>query len=108
MQCEGCGQGLHDVAVDWVLRQVHDLPPLRLWVSEHQVEEKRCPCCGVLNQATFPSEVNSVVQYGSGITGLMVYLMVGQLLPSMRVCDLLRDVVGCELSEETLYNAYPL
>lgn len=106
MQCQECGQGLDDVAVEsWVLRQVHDLPPLRLMVSEHQAEEKRCPCCGVLNQGVFPREVNSVVQYGSGVKGLMVYLMAGQLLPSLRVCDLLREVVGCELSEGTLYNA---
>jgi transposase len=105
LQCQGCGQGLQDVALEsWVLRQVHDLPPLRLTVSEHQAEEKRCPSCGVLNQAAFPTDVNSVVQYGSGVKGLMVYLVAGQLLPSMRVCDLLREVVGCELSEGTLYN----
>jgi transposase len=107
LQCQTCGGELNDVGVEsWVLRQVHDLPPLHLIVSEHQAEEKRCPCCGVLNQATFPAEVNSVVQYGGGIKRLMVYLMAGQLLPSMRVCDLLREVVGCELSEGTLYNAY--
>jgi transposase len=107
LQGESCGQELTDVGVEsWRLRQVHDLPPLHLIVSEHQAEEKRCPCCGVLNQASFPAEVNSVGQYGGGIKGLMVYLMVGQLLPSMRVCDVLREVVGCELSEGTLYNAY--
>ncbi len=46
-----------------------------------------------------------MVQYGSSLKGLMVYLMSAQLLPSMRVCDLLREVFGCELSEGTLYNA---
>lgn len=106
LQCQSCGQDLQDVAVEsWGLRQVHDLPPLRLIVREHQSQEKRCPCCGVLNQANFPVDVNSVVQYGSGLKGLMVYLMSGQLLPSSRVCDLLREVVGCKLSEGTLYNA---
>jgi len=34
-----------------------------------------------------------------------VYLLDAQLLPSKRVCDLLRAVVGCEVSEGTLYNA---
>lgn len=107
VQCQGCGEDLKDVAVEsWGLRQVHDLPPLRLIVSEHQAQEKRCPCCGVLNQSSFPPDVNSVVQYGGGIKGLIVYLMVGQLLPSMRVCDGLQEVVGCELSEGTLYNVY--
>lgn len=90
---------------NWDLGQVHDLPPLELVVSEHQAEEKCCPCCGVLNRAAFPPDVNSVVQYGSGIKGLMVYLMEGQLLPSGRVCELLSEVLGCEVSEGTLYNA---
>lgn len=106
VQCEGCGASLADVAVsNWNLRQVHDLPPLELIISEHQAEEKCCPCCGVFNRAIFPPDVNSVVQYGCGIKGLMVYLMEGQLLPSQRVCELLQEVWGCEVSEGTLYNA---
>jgi transposase len=106
LQCEACGHWLDDVAVEsWVARQVHELPPVRLVVSEHQAEEKRCSCCRVLNRAAFPAGVNSVVQYGRGIKGLMVYLMVGQLLPSLRMCDLLRAVVGLEVSEGTRYNA---
>ena len=105
LQCKACRASLSEVEVErWLLRQLHDLPPLRCVVREHQAEEKRCPCCRELNQAVFPADVNSVVQYGSGIKSLMVYLMVGQLLPSMRVCDLLREVVGLEVSEGTLYN----
>jgi transposase len=30
--------------------------------------------------------------------------MEGQLLPSERVCQLLGEVLGCEISEGTLYN----
>ncbi len=106
VECEACGVSLSDAGVlHWDSRQVHDLPPLQLIVTEHQAEVKCCPGCGVLNRAAFPADVNSVVQYGSGIKGLMVYLMEGQLLPSERVCELLKDVLGCELSEGTLYNA---
>ncbi len=106
MQCEGCGASLANAKVlNWNLRQVHDLPPLRLVVREHQAEEKCCPQCGTLNWGAFPCDVNSVVQYGAGLKGLMVYLMEGQLLPSERVCELLSDVLGAEVSEGTLYNA---
>ncbi len=36
LQCEACGEALNQVALEsWMLRQVHDLPPLRLVVSEH-------------------------------------------------------------------------
>jgi transposase len=105
LQCEDCGASLANTAVSaWNLRQVHDLPPLQLVVSEYQTEEKYCPCCGMLNRAAFALGVNSVVQYGSGIKGLMVYLMEGQLLPTQRVCELLAEVLGCEVSEGTLYT----
>jgi transposase len=53
---------------------------------------------------SFPPEVNTVVQYGSRLKGIMVYLMEGQLLPSNRVCEVLRDLVGVRVSEGTLYT----
>ncbi len=106
MECEGCGASLAEAAEwEWELRQVHDLPPLALVVSEHQAEVKCCENCGLVNRGKFPADVTNVVQYGSGIKGLMVYLMEGQLLPSERVRELLNEVFGCELSEGTLYNA---
>ena len=106
VNCSGCGASLEAVEVlNLNCRQVHDLPPLQLVVAEHQSQEKCCPECGVLNQGRFPADVNSVVQYGSEMKGLMVYLMEGQLLPSKRVCQLLGEVLGCEISEATLYNA---
>ena len=104
-ECQCCGACLDEVAVaSWDLRQVHDLPPLRLEVCEHRAEVKCCPHCGVENRGMFPSQVNSRVQYGDGVRGLMVYLMEAQLLPSERVCELLREVFGCDPSEGTLYN----
>lgn len=103
--CEGCGVSLSASDVlSWDLRQVHDLPPLVLEVTEHQAEVKCCDQCGLLNRGKFPADVSKVVQYGSGLKGLIVYLMEGQLLPSDRVCELLSEVFSCELSEGTLYN----
>jgi transposase len=103
--CEGCGVSLSASEVlSWDLRQVHDLPPLVLEVIEHQAEVKCCDWCGLINRGKFPADVSNVVQYGSGLKGLMVYLMEGQLLPSARVCEVLSEVFDCELSEGTLYN----
>jgi transposase len=103
--CTGCGQNLTSVPVqDWELRQVHDLPLLALQITEHQCEVKCCPDCGVLNRGQFPPEVSETVQYGPQLQGLIVYLMELQLLPSARVCELLAEVYGLELSEGTLYN----
>lgn len=105
-ECESCGFSLSSAPVlERHLRQVHELPSLHLQVIEHQAEIKCCPQCSALSQGAFPAEVNSVVQYGSGLRALMVYLMDAQLLPSERTCEVLSEVWGCELSEGTLYNA---
>jgi transposase len=105
IDCTSCGTSLESVEVlNLTCRQVHELPPIKLVVHEHQAEEKCCPNCGVLNQGKFPAFVNSLVQYGPGLKGLMVYLMEGQLLPSERARELLEEVIGCEISEATLYN----
>jgi transposase len=104
--CEVCGASLLATELlSWDLRQVHDLPPMALEVTEHQAEVKCCQHCGHLNRGEFPADVTNVVQYGSRLKGLMVYLMEGQLLPTERVRELLSEVFSCELSEGTLYNA---
>lgn len=105
-ECGCCGASLSAVAVlEHELRQVHELPPMRLQVIEHQAEIKCCEQCEWLSRGEFPTDVNSPVQYGSSVKGLMVYLMDGQLLPSARTCEVLSEVLGCEVSEGTLYNA---
>lgn len=104
-QCWGCQAALQDVPVERIsTRQVHDLAPLRLEVTEHQAEVKCCPVCGRGNQGRFPIEVNQPVQYGAVVKGVMVYLMEGQLLPSGRTVEVLDEVFGAAVSEGTLYN----
>ena len=97
--CGRCGRSLADLTPDAMeQRQVHDLPPLRLIVTEHQAEIKRCPC-GHLNKAAFPEGVNAPVQYGPGLKAAVVYLKNYQLLPYERTCELLGDLFGCPISE---------
>lgn len=105
-ECQGCGLSLTQTSVQtWETSQVHDLPPMRLQVTEHQAEVKCCPHCQTLNRGKFPLHIIRGVQYGSALKGLMVYLSDYQLLPSQRTIELLSDVFGFSLSEGTLYNA---
>jgi transposase len=105
-QCQGCGAGLeHEPVVEIIARQVYDLPPLKLEVTEHQVEVKECPVCGQETQSKFPEFVNHAVQYGPVLKGMMVYLMDGQLLPSERSVELLNEVFGASVSEGTVFNS---
>jgi transposase len=86
-------------------RQSHDLPPLRLVVSEHQAFTKVCPHCQTLTAAAFPAGLSQPVQYGPGVKALAVYLQEYQLLPFARTHELLADLFGCSLSEGTLSTA---
>lgn len=103
--CQGCGASLVEMPIlEWQCAQVHDLGSIEMRVKEHQVAVKQCDCCGQQNQAAFPVGVSNRVQYGSKVRSLMVYLMDYQLLPSARVQELLSEVLGCSLSEGTLYE----
>lgn len=81
---------------------MQELPPLRLVVSEHQLEQVTCPHCQQSSRGTFPTDVPATTQYGSGVRALAVYLNQYQLVPSERTCVALSDLCGCELSEGTL------
>lgn len=104
--CEVCGISLRAVEVEsWESRQVQDLAPIQLSVTEHRAEVKCCPGCQTLNRGAFPVGVNSVVQYGASLKSLMVYFLDYQLLASARVAELFADIFGCSLSEATLYTS---
>ena len=98
-RCEQCQQDLHAIAAQYPeRRQVVDLPSLRLWVSEHRVEEKSCPDCAHRTRAPFPALVSAPVQYGTSIQALAVYLVEGQAVPYARTSQLLQDLLGIHLS----------
>ena len=73
----GCGAGLaHAPEVGLARRQVFDLPPIAIRVSEHELASRRCRC-GVSTTADAPAGVNAPVQYGPRIKAIMVYLIHG-------------------------------
>jgi transposase len=98
-RCEHCQQDLREQpAALPERRQVLDLPVKRLWVTEHRVEEKQCPRCFHLTRATFPAAVSAPAQYGTGIQTLATYLVEGQSVPYARASQLLRELIGIQLS----------
>lgn len=104
-----CGHCQHDLdgtdAVGVVKRQVFDLPPLRLQVTEHQAEVKVCPQCGQRQQAPFPAGVQAPTQYGPNVLAQAVYLHSYQLLPLARLREWFADCLGQAVSEGTLQRA---
>jgi len=104
--CGNCEASLaHIPAIGTEKRQVFDLPPLRIIVTEHQAEKKYCPKCGQTTIAAFPKEVTQPVQYGTKVVSLATYLTNWQLLPLWRTRETFSDIFHCEISEATILSA---
>jgi transposase len=103
LACAHCQASLDDAPV--VLRerrQVHELPPLRLLVREHQAVHVRCPACHSVTVGAFPEEVPSRVQYGPRLRALVVCLVHAQFVPFGRTQQLLVDLLGVQLARGTV------
>jgi transposase len=101
--CEACGDGLARSSVEKVeRRQVFDLPEIRLTVTEHHAEQRRCVECGHLSGGAFPAGVSAPTQYGPRARALGLYLIVGQHLPYHRTARLLSDWLDAPVSTGTL------
>jgi transposase len=102
-RCTSCQHPLEGVVGDVIeRRQMQDLPPWKLVVSEHQVEQVQCPRCQQVSRGTFPTEVRAPAQYGVHVRALAVYLHQAQFVPAERTCEALAELCGCELSAGTL------
>jgi len=105
--CPQCGGVAikREPVMDYEARQVFDLPPRTLEVTEHRAPIKHCPECGHLGKATFPDQVKAPTQYGQRFLGLLVYLSQGQLIPFNRVAQMCEDLFGQPLSTASVVAA---
>jgi Transposase and inactivated derivatives len=102
--CASCGTGLSEVAgrLAEERRQVFELPPLKLVVTEHRVVIKECPSCGQESTGAFPEGVTWGASYGPGVKSLLLSLNQEHLLPSERSCQIFANLFGQPVSEGTL------
>ena len=85
-------------------RQVFDLPKVALHVVEHQVEVKRCTCCGEKSKSVFPKDVTNHTQYGTNVQAIISYYSQYQLLPYKRIQEMFKDIFNINLSQGTIKN----
>jgi transposase len=104
--CHSCNQSLDGVEGEERLesRQVFDLPPMKIEVTEHRLLLKTCPHCGAINRGEFPLEVKPGAQYGPNLKSLIVYLVQYHLLPWQRTCEMIGDLFGQSVAEGTLWS----
>jgi transposase len=105
-RCRHCAESLAGACGTSVeRRQVVELMPARLRVTEHRAEVVRCPSCRRRTKAGLPSGVSATVQYGPSITARALYLHDYQLLPYARAAEAMRELFGCTMSAGTLATA---
>lgn len=105
VQCDACGAALDPTQATLLkeTRQVFDLPPVRLAVTEHRLLGTLC-CCGKAHAGTFPANVQQPVQYGPQVRAALVYLTQYQQLPVLRTTQAMHDLFGLRLSAGTVQN----
>jgi transposase len=101
-QCAGCGADLAVAPeVGMERRQVFDLPPMTVRVTEHQLIARRCSC-GTTTCGAPPAGVTAPVCYGPRITAIILYLYVGQFMSKKRTAQALAELFGTPVSEGTV------
>lgn len=85
-------------------RQVFDIPPPCIEVTEHRVLEWVCSGCQTLNQGEFPQDVCSNTQYGLRLVAMSALFNNGYSIPRNKVQAIFKDLYGVTLNEQTLQS----
>jgi transposase len=105
VSCHGCGSNLNETDGTCAeRRQIFDIPYPKIFVTEHRVEEKICPCCGEITRASFPENIRGPVQYGNRTRALIAYFYHQHFIPVERLCEIFEDIFGMSLSSGTCAN----
>ena len=99
--CHGCG---HEFGEDEKLpsrrpgrRQVAELPPITVIVTEHRSHRLRCPCCNRRTAAGFPAAVADSA-FGPRLQAAIVTLTAPNRISRRDLSELARDLFGIRLS----------
>jgi transposase len=105
-KCKHCEACLEEAtAQGYEKRQVFDVPPVRMQVTEHQAEIKEYPQCHQKTVGEFPNGVTQPVQYGTGLKAQLVYLNQYHFVPLERTAEIVEALYGHHVSEASIVEA---
>ena len=81
--CVSCGESLKDITPKITTAQEFNIPNVKIFVTEHKVENKKCNC-GHCNVATNAPEIKNNTYYGDYFRAIILYLKNHQMLPFNR------------------------
>ena len=104
-QCAVCGADLREVPQTVIgSSQVIELPPVRPVVIEAQRCAVRCPVCGETQRADYPAGLEPERVFGPRLEASAHYLHLTHPLSYVRTQDILRDLLGLDISLGALVN----
>jgi transposase len=100
-RCQGCG---HEFSDEERLpsrrpgrRQVAELPPITVLLTEHRSHRLRCPCCKRRTAAAFPAQV-AASAFGPRLQAAVVTLTARNRVSRRGMSELAQDLFGIQLS----------
>jgi len=100
--CECCGENLENIpATDHERRTKIDIIFEKV-VSHVDAEIKVCPRCNTQNKGPFPEDMSGPLQYGAGIKGYVVNLLIAQMVSLKRTQKMIQTLIGQLISEATI------
>jgi transposase len=104
-RCQGCG---HEFGADEKVpsrrpgrRQVAELPPISVVVTEHRAHRLRCPGCKRRTVAVFPADV-AASAFGPRLRAAVVTLTARNRISRRDMSELARELFGIRLSVGTV------
>jgi transposase len=103
--CQGCGADVSNVAQSAV--QVYDrieIPEVKPDVTRVTLKGGVCPCCSRRFKAAAPEGLEPGSPFGPNLRAFVIYLRSVQGIPMARLTDVLKDLLGLDISEGALVN----
>lgn len=97
-----CGGAIR-IKKDFQRHQVHELPEIKLSITEYRLEKGRCKCCGQNQVASLPDGVTWGIT-GPKLTAFMLHLTSKYQLSRREVKEFLKEHYQFDLCLGTIFN----